>query len=108
MDRNVYIANWREEYDFSAASKFLQGNGKLIRIISGSARIFRTEELYEEIKEKVKNITDDDWVIPCGNGVVNYLVAKAVGEILDNINILIRSAKHKNYEPRNIRSNWNR
>lgn len=61
----VYVTN-QSHHDTSKAGQY----GKLIYVTEGKVNIFRTDDLIDELKEKLKDFKQDDFLVYTGNSVV--------------------------------------
>jgi len=99
---NIYVTNERD-YDLESASRFLKNGGKFFNLTSGSVSVFRTQEILDAMREKLKAILPEDWLLISGSGVVSSLAIKALSERVTSCRLLIWDSTEREYKPRIIK-----
>ena len=99
--KNVFITNY-VDFDLDDAWKFIEKKGSIIPITKGRINIFNIDNLVRKIKEKLVEITEDDWVIISGNPVVSSLVCSLIIQKFGKMNLLLWDARNRNYVPRKV------
>ncbi len=85
-------------HDFSAA----RSRGDFVILTVGKVNVFSTDRLLFEIKEKMKDSHEDDFLVTSGNGIVSCLAHTLFMLKHGCVNMLIYSWKHKEYEVRTM------
>lgn len=94
-----FIVN-KHYHDFSALSK--EPNSELIYLTENKVNVYHTERLSAEMKAKMSaaKITDRDFVVVCGAGILNVLAALAMKSIVGKVNVAIWNFGDKTYKKR--------
>jgi len=96
--RKVYVINYSDQ-DMSPAERF----GDLIYLTEGRGiNIFNTDLLLSEIKPKLEDINEEDFLLLSGPPVLNILASALVWFKYGRVNVLIFDAKSRNYQPQTI------
>ncbi len=96
--KSVYVVNYNGQ-DMSNAERF----GEFIYLTEGkSVNIFNTNVLLEEIKPKLVDVQENDFLLLSGHAVPNILAAALIWFKYGHVNILIFDARTREYEPRTI------
>ena len=98
---NIFVTNERN-YDLESARRFLKNGGKFVNLTDGTVGIFRTQELLDVIREKIKDVGPEDWLLISGSGIVSALAVKALSERFPKIRLLIWDAVQRSYKTRII------
>lgn len=84
------------KFDFTPAEE----HGELVNLLSPTAAPFRTEEIVEELHQKLRTFNDDDTLLLVGNPVlIGMCLAVAADYNAGNIKVLQWSGKDKRYIP---------
>lgn len=99
--RKVYVVNHSDQ-DMSSAERF----GELIYLTEGrGVNIFSTDSLLSEIKPKLRDVDDNDFLLLSGHPVLNILSAALIWFKYGRVNVLIFDAKTRDYQPQTITEN---
>jgi hypothetical protein len=90
----VYVVN-KSAHDFSAAEKY----GKVIFLSEGSMNRYATNSMVREFEEKMKNSSDNDYIVPCSLNVMNSIACAIFAHKHGKLNLLL--FKDGNYIERN-------
>ena len=93
----VYVVN-DGGHDFSPA----MSRGELVILTRGSVNVFATDRLLQELKDKLNESHEDDFLLTSGNGLVSCLAHTFMMLKHGRVNLLIYSFKNKDYELRNM------
>lgn len=94
----VYIVS-DSGHDYSTASKF----GTVQFLFNGKINVFASDKLVKDIKEKLKNSTPDDCLLPSGNSMATCVAFAVLLDKHSIVNLMIWSFRNKLYEVRSIR-----
>ena len=101
MISNIYITN-QNGYNFSRAKKFLVDGGEFKYLSQGKSAMINTHKTWRNMKVDLSKITENDWIIPCGNVALNQMVGFYVGIRLGVLRLLIFDARSETYKPREL------
>ena len=100
-NRKVYVVNYNNQ-DMSTAERF----GELIYLTEGKGiNIFRTDAILNEIKPKLKDVKEDDFLLLSGHAVPNILASALIWFLYGRVNLLIFDAKTRDYQPQTVTDN---
>ncbi len=84
------------KYDFSPAGEY----GEMVDLLSPTAAPFRTDSIIAELHEKLRDFTEDDYLLLVGNPVlIGISLAIAADYNHGDINVLQWSGKDRKYLP---------
>ena len=95
--KKVFVANFNNQ-DVSPAERF----GQLVYLTEGSTNIFNTNKLVVEIKSKLEEIRDTDFLLVSGHSIVNIIASSIILFKYGILNVLIYDAKTQDYVPQTI------
>lgn len=99
--RKVYVVNYAEQ-DMSSAERF----GELIYLTEGKGvNIFSTDSLLSEIKPKLRDFEESDFLLLSGHPVLNIIASALIWFKYGRVNVLIFDAKTRDYQPQTITEN---
>lgn len=93
----VFIVN-DTHHDYSGAMQF----GELVSITEGQVPIFKTGVLSNIIEDKLKDFTEEDYVLVSGPAIVNVMVSTTLYNRFETIKFLIFDAKQQEYVVRHL------
>lgn len=84
------------KYDFTPAAEY----GEMVDLLSPTAAPFRTDSIIEELHEKLRNFTSNDYLLLVGNPVlIGISMAIAADYNQGDLNVLQWSGKDRKYLP---------
>lgn len=83
----VYITN-RSGHDHSAAQSFA-GNGEIVYLTEGIIPALKTNKAYRALCEKLRNSTNQDYLLQSGPSILNMLAAAIMARKHGVLNLLI-------------------
>lgn len=89
----------------SPARKYISGDGKIVPITTGTINPFQLENLIQKVRKILNNLTVDDWIVPAGNVIINYIVGIVAYEKTQQISLLIWDNNKQEYVPKRIVTN---
>lgn len=96
--KKVYVCNFNGQ-DMSTAERF----GELVYLTEGKGiNIFNSDRLLNEIKPKLMDIGEADFLLLSGHAILNVLASALIFFKYGRVNVLIFDAKTRDYEPRTI------
>jgi len=98
---NIFITNVHG-HDTSPADEFLK-DGKIIPITEGRQNIFNTESQIRHIKQVLKNMNSNDYLLLAGNATVSSICTALVFEKFGIVNLLIWDARKSGYVERTLK-----
>lgn len=99
--RTVFVVN-QAGHDISAAEKF----GKLVILTEGKVNVFGTDRLASDLKNKLKDAQQDDYMLLAGYSLINLFVGLILYEKFKKINLLIYNFTSKEYVIREVTSEY--
>jgi len=99
---NVYVINF-SGHNISTCKRFIK-KGKIIYLTEGSVNIFNIDRVLYDLKAKLENYNDNDYLLLSGNVVLNVLVALIVKDMVEHLNLLIWDAREtvRDYRQRTV------
>ena len=98
MERKVFVVNY-SGHDLSAATKF----GKLIFLTeSREINVFDTDGLLVDLRMKLKDAEEGDFLLLSGSPVLNILAASVLLMRYGVLNLLIFNSKSREYVARTV------
>lgn len=83
------------KFNLQPAAEF----GELIFLVSPTARPFRSEVLIKEMREKLEDFSDDDYLLLIGNpSLMGFATAIAAIQNQGRVKVLQWSGKYRRYE----------
>jgi len=99
--RKVYVVNHNLQ-DMSTAERF----GELIYLTEGKGvNIFSSDALLSELKPKLENVEERDFLLLSGHPILNVLASALIWFKYGRVNVLIFDAKTRDYQPQTITEN---
>jgi len=92
----IYVTN-KSGHNIEPA---LQFGDDIIYLTEGKVNIFRTDDLIEDLKEKLKDFNSEDYLIFTGNSIVSGLALSILFTKLPAIHLLLFNAKSIEYVSR--------
>lgn len=82
--RKVFIVN-RSSHDFAPAERY----GEIVFLSEGSMNRYATNSMFRAFKEKMKDSTDRDYIVPCSLNVMNSIACAIFARKHNRLNLLL-------------------
>lgn len=98
----VFIVNYGG-HDLTPAYKFTKnGDDDLVYVTSGNVNVFNTDRVIREIVFKLRDFTEDDFLLFCGYGILGAICFAHLMLRLETVKALIFNAKTREYTVRHL------
>jgi len=100
---NIYVVNY-SGHNINPSKKFLDAAGQIFYLTEGTINIFNIDRVIYDMKARLKNFNESDFLLLSGNVVLNVIATLIIKDKVKHLKLLIWDAREdvRNYKLRTI------